>query len=140
MHDCAQDETQLLSAWRDFIRDCDPDILTGYNIVGFDIPYLVKRAEVVGSGSFSYLGRVSNSKARVKKSTFSSAQAGNRDTYDITIQGRVIFDVIQAVRASYKLHSYSLNAVCAHFLGEQKEVRLHHCNTVLVLASYGKKS
>jgi DNA polymerase delta subunit 1 len=51
-------------------------------------------------------------------------QAGTRETYDITIDGRIIFDVIQAVRANYKLHSYSLNSVSAHFLGEQKEVRL----------------
>lgn len=31
----------------------------------------------------------------------------------------------QAIRASYKLHSYSLNSVSAQFLGEQKE-DVHH--------------
>lgn len=48
-----------------------------------------------------------------------------RDTYEITMHGRIIFDVLQAVRANYKLHSYTLNAVSAHFLGEQKE-DVHH--------------
>lgn len=89
-------ESELLSAWRDFVVEkVDPDILTGYNIVGFDIPYLVRRAEVVGSSSFAFLGRIVRSKAKVRKTTFSSVQAGNRETYEITIEGRVIFDVIQ---------------------------------------------
>jgi DNA polymerase delta subunit 1 len=39
-----EDECDVLQAWRDFVVESDPDILTGYNIVGFDIPYLVDRA------------------------------------------------------------------------------------------------
>lgn len=64
-------------------------------------------------------------RCRVKKTTFSSAQTGVRESNEITIDGRVIFDVFQAIQRDYKLHSYSLNAVCAKFLGEQKE-DVHH--------------
>ena len=35
------------------------------------------------------------------------------------------FDVMAELMRDYKLSSYSLNAVCAHFLGEQKE-DVHH--------------
>jgi DNA polymerase delta subunit 1 len=38
------------------------------------------------------------------------------------MDGRVIFDVLQAIQRDYKLRSYSLNAVSAEFLGQQKEV------------------
>merc|ERR1719186_339659 len=38
-------ETDLLSKWADFIRESDPDIITGYNINNFDIPYLLDRAK-----------------------------------------------------------------------------------------------
>ena len=38
-------ESQLLTAWRDFVLEVDPDIITGYNIVNFDLPYIIERAE-----------------------------------------------------------------------------------------------
>eukprot|EP00775_Hariotina_reticulata_P002392 gene2392-2696_t len=44
---------------------------------------------------------------------------------DLTIEGRVQFDVYMALQRDHKLSSYTLNAVSAHFLGEQKE-DVHH--------------
>ena len=44
---------------------------------------------------------------------------------EITIDGRIQFDLLQAIQRDHKLSSYSLNAVSAHFLGEQKE-DVHH--------------
>ena len=35
----------MLRAWRDSVVKCDAGIITGYNIVGFDIPYRIKLAE-----------------------------------------------------------------------------------------------
>ena len=32
-------------AWSDFVQKVDPDIITGYNIMNFDIPYLLNRAK-----------------------------------------------------------------------------------------------
>lgn len=40
-------EVLLLMAFRDFIIQMDPDIMTGYNIKNFDLPYLIRRAEVL---------------------------------------------------------------------------------------------
>ena len=37
-------ETQVLLAWRDHMLDLDPDIVTGYNIFGFDYKYLCDRS------------------------------------------------------------------------------------------------
>jgi DNA polymerase delta subunit 1 len=39
-------EEELLMKWREFVCATDPDILTGYNIGNFDIPYLLNRAKV----------------------------------------------------------------------------------------------
>lgn len=55
-----QREADLLEKWSDFIREVDPDILTGYNINNFDIPYLLNRASHLKVKSFDYLGRVKN--------------------------------------------------------------------------------
>merc|ERR1712096_329380 len=39
------DEVKLLLAFRKLIIDEDPEIITGYNILGFDTPWLWKRAK-----------------------------------------------------------------------------------------------
>jgi DNA polymerase delta subunit 1 len=31
----------MLMAWKEFVLLVDPDILTGYNIINFDITYIV---------------------------------------------------------------------------------------------------
>lgn len=50
----------LLERWANFIREVDPDILTGYNINNFDIPYLLNRAQHLKVKNFEYLGRIKN--------------------------------------------------------------------------------
>ena len=119
------DERELLRSWGKFLRSTDPDLLIGYNIVNFDFPYLINRAATLGVEDFPYWGRMIGSKLRMKDTTFSSKAYGTRDSKEITIEGRVQFDLLQAVQRDHKLSSYSLNAVSAHFLGEQKE-DVHH--------------
>ncbi|KAG2716179.1 hypothetical protein I3843_05G168600 [Carya illinoinensis] len=118
-------ERKVLLAWRDFIREVDPDIIIGYNICKFDLPYLIERAETLGIAEFPILGRIRNSRVRVKDTTFSSRQMGTRESKEVTVEGRVQFDLLQAIQRDYKLSSYSLNSVSAHFLSEQKE-DVHH--------------
>ncbi|GMP26428.1 hypothetical protein CsSME_00002866 [Camellia sinensis var. sinensis] len=118
-------EREVLLAWRDFIREVDPDIIIGYNICKFDLPYLIQRAEVLGIPEFPMLGRIRNSRVRVKDTTFSSRQYGTRESKEVTVEGRVQFDLLQVMQRDYKLSSYSLNSVSAHFLNEQKE-DVHH--------------
>ena len=40
-------EEEMLLKWREFVNAVDPDIITGYNIANFDIPYLINRAKVL---------------------------------------------------------------------------------------------
>jgi len=50
-----------------------------------------------------------------------SAQMGKRENIETTILGRVMFDLLPYMFRNHKLSSYSLNSVCAEFLGMQKE-------------------
>jgi len=118
-------EKELLLAWKQLVQLSDPDILTGYNIINFDLPYLLNRAEALKVSAFPFLGRLRNMRTTMKASTFQSKAFGKSESKDITIEGRVQFDVLKAVQRDYKLRSYTLNAVSAHFLGEQKE-DVHH--------------
>ena len=115
------DEKDLLSAWKDFLVACDPDVITGYNIINFDTPYLLDRARTLGVEDFPYIGRLKNHASTMKESTFSSKAYGTSTSKDITIFGRIQFDLLTVIRREYKLRSYTLNAVSAHFLGQQKE-------------------
>lgn len=99
----------------------DPDIIIGYNIANFDLPYLVNRAKALKLDEFLFLGRVRDTKSRVKESTFSSKAYGTRETHETTMDGRVQLDLLQVIQRDHKLRSYSLNSVSAHFLQEQKE-------------------
>jgi DNA polymerase delta subunit 1 len=53
-----EDEAELLKAWQQFVIESDPDIITGYNIMNFDFPYLLNRAGHLKIDSFHYLGRI----------------------------------------------------------------------------------
>ena len=118
-------EEELLAAWADFVREVDPDILTGYNINNFDFPYLIDRAAKLKVNSFPFLGRIFKEKTLVKEKVFESKAYGKRVNKLINIEGRVQFDLLPILLRNYKLRSYSLNAVSYHFLLEQKE-DVHH--------------
>jgi len=110
-------EADLLLSFRDFFEAVDADMITGYNIAGFDLPYLLDRAEALRiNWDFCKLGRIMSSRSRKRVS-----QMQGREVTDVDIDGRVIFDMFVVIQKEQKLSSYSLNAVSAEFLGEQKE-------------------
>mmetsp|Transcript_75821 Transcript_75821/g.158059 ORF Transcript_75821/g.158059 Transcript_75821/m.158059 type:complete len:1056 (+) Transcript_75821:103-3270(+) len=110
-------EEDLLMSFRDFFQMIDPDIITGYNIAQFDIPYLLDRAEAKKINfDFARLGRIMNSRARKR-----SKEVQGREIISVDIDGRVVFDMLVVIQKAQKLSSYSLNAVSAEFLGNQKE-------------------
>ncbi|KAM6904983.1 DNA polymerase delta catalytic subunit [Xenentodon cancila] len=128
---CFTQEKQLLQSWAEFLRTVDPDIITGYNIQNFDLPYLLNRAATLKVNYFPYLGRVRNMKSVLRESSFQSKQMGRRENKTINMEGRVQFDLLQVLLRDYKLRSYTLNAVSFHFLQEQKEDVQHSIITDL---------
>lgn len=114
-----------LKAWSDFVKRVDPDIITGYNIVNFDLPYLINRAAALKVHPFPLLGRVQDEKSTISNTTFQSRAYGKRENKVINIAGRVQFDLLHALLRDYKLRSYTLNSVSFYFLQEQKE-DVHH--------------
>ncbi|KAB1274909.1 DNA polymerase delta catalytic subunit [Camelus dromedarius] len=124
-------EEDLLQAWSSFIRIMDPDVITGYNIQNFDLPYLISRAQTLKVPAFPLLGRVSGLRSTIRDSSFQSKQTGRRDSKVVSMVGRVQMDMLQVLLREYKLRSYTLNAVSFHFLGEQKEDVQHSIITDL---------
>jgi DNA polymerase delta subunit 1 len=122
----SDEEDELLMKWRAFLEAADPDIITGYNVQNFDIPYLLDRATTLSKkssklGRFANWGRIQGVPCKMRDTTFQSAAFGKRNNVETTIDGRVIFDMYPYMQRNHKLSSYSLNSVCAEYLGQQKE-------------------
>ena len=117
-------EEAMLLAFAKVVEAFDPDVLTGYNIVNFDLEYLHKRAEHLGIGDeFNLLmSRLQTMPLTVREAFFQSAQTGKRKRNMVRVAGRLVLDVFVYLSSdsSYRLDSYSLNSVSAHFLGDQK--------------------
>lgn len=118
-------EEKMLMAWRDFLEKVDPDVIIGYNIANFDFPYLLDRAKHLKCTKFPYWTRLNSVVTSHKDTNFSSKQMGNRDTKATNTNGRIQLDLLQLIQRDHHLRSYTLNSVCAEFLGEQKE-DVHH--------------
>lgn len=125
------DERDMLIAWRDFVVKSDADVIIGYNTANFDLPYLLDRAKALGLPKFPYFGRMVNIRQEAKDSVFSSRAYGTRENKVVNIDGRMQLDLLQFIQREYKLRSYTLNSVSAHFLGEQKEDVQHSIITDL---------
>jgi len=111
---CAN-EADALSAFCDRVRTCDPDVLTGWNIVDFDLAALARIAERLHHPF--QLGRDSTPmRLRKPEGYFGSGQA--------TIPGRLTLDGIDLLRGAFvRMDDYSLDAVGRQVLGEGKAVK-----------------
>lgn len=118
-------EEDMLISWKRFLDKVDPDLITGYNICNFDFPYLLDRAKHLKVNNFEYWSRLPSVKSVSKETNFSSKQMGNRDSKATNTNGRLQLDLLQLIQRDHNLRSYTLNSVCSHFLGEQKE-DVHH--------------
>jgi DNA polymerase elongation subunit (family B) len=120
-----EDEADLLNSFGTFLQLCDPDIITGYNTKGFDDTYVYDRALLLEARSYLFMGRAVEVALRKLEDNRVSRNKGNRQGYVVEAAGRVGYDMMPFIQDNYKLSSYTLNSVAAHFLGDQKE-DLHH--------------
>lgn len=121
------DEIAMIIGWAKLIKSTNPDILTGYNILGFDFDYMFKRAEHLGiSAEFARFSRHDDHPATLEVVEFNSRATGSLPFNRILCEGRVIFDLFQYVRRTEKLSSYSLKSVCNKFLKNANKEDVHH--------------
>jgi DNA polymerase delta subunit 1 len=118
--DCESFETEkkLLERFEQYITEIDPDIITGWNIFGFDLEYLQARSVI--NGLAPTWGRFKNSPIELVTKNLSSSALGNNLLKMVPMRGRYVFDFFQDVKRDHKLESYSLNNVSKHFLKDQK--------------------
>jgi len=115
--ECYNNEKDVLLAWAKLVRRTDPDIITGYNIFGFDEIYIRDRAKLLGiSNEFSRLGRFSDEISDFMETDLSSSALGDNKMRYFDMKGRVQIDLLKVVQRDHKLSSYKLDSVAENFI------------------------
>jgi DNA polymerase II len=112
-HRCA-DERAALDMFCARVKELDPDVLTGWNVIDFDLTVL-QRIATRANHPFA-LGREPGAmRLRKAEGYFGSGQA--------SIPGRLVLDGIDLLRGAFvRMDEYSLDAVAREVLGEGKAV------------------
>ncbi len=100
------DEKKILKGFVDLITSLDPDILTGYNIDGYDLPLIQERA------------RVHNVQLKIGRDFIPPRRINNQYW---RLHGRVISDTWWNVKKILRPKNETLNYVAKELLGEGKD-------------------
>ncbi|MDG6244175.1 MAG: DNA-directed DNA polymerase [Methanolobus sp.] len=106
-------ETLMLNRFFEVFQEYDADIVSGYNINDFDIPYIADRVAILaasGENVRPFVGR----DGRV----LSYRRIGNRTM--VSIPGRVVVDALPMLRSQYSLKRYTLRNVSKELLDKEK--------------------
>ena len=107
-------ERDLLAGFSHRVRELDPDVLTGWNVVDFDLSVLAASAARLGVPL--ELGRGTGG-VRLRPEAI---PGGRRQA---NIPGRVVLDGIQLLRGAFiRMEDYGLDGVARQVLGEGKTV------------------
>jgi DNA polymerase I len=109
------DEKEMLSAFCELVKNNDAEMILGYNSASFDLPYLKKRADVLGVKL--PLGR--------DGSDFRKMQRGIRDVVKVT--GRLHIDLYPVVRflgaiGALKVSKFTLENAYEEITGKKKHM------------------
>ena len=113
-------EKDMFQAVWEYIVKTDPDIITGWNIFGFDLEYMYKRTLMFNDPRTLCIGRRQCKPSTLVEKVLSSSALGQNVLKMLPMPGRYVFDLFQLIKAEHKLESYSLNNVSKEFLGDQK--------------------
>ena len=117
-----ESETELLVGFVDLLRRLKPDMLLGYNTLGFDFKYIIDRCQ--NRKCYRAIQDMTlnlHKKAEVDEINWSSSAFKNQQFVFVEIEGVVIIDMLPIIRRDYKLDSFKLDAVVGHFLQAAKD-------------------
>lgn len=106
-----KDEKELLVYFIKLWREIDPEIITGWNIDGYDIPYLINRIKkILGKKALAYLSPFKD-KVKNNDKLITERAAGDKIVYEIF--GITSYDYIELYKKynSTKRESYKLDYI-----------------------------
>jgi len=115
-------EGDLLNGFTDYIIEMKSQIICGYNIFRFDLPYMLERSKVTyTTNGFTQLSYLEGVHCQEKEIKWSSSAFKNQEFKYIDAPGRMWVDMYPVIQRDYKLENYKLKTVSDHFLGQTKD-------------------
>lgn len=104
----------------ELVRRINPNIISGFNISGFDIRYMNERLAIDGE-SWPEMGMIKGSLPKVKDIKWKSSAFSHNNIRNITLEGRIILDMLLVARRDFKfLEQFTLERVSQYFLKRGK--------------------
>ena len=116
-----ESEMDLLDGFTELIQETNPNIISGYNIFNFDIPYMINRANTHICTTFRKLGFLKNKDAVEKTIKWSSSAYGNQTFQYLDGEGRLFVDLLPLIKRDYKMDNYKLKTISSFFLKVTKD-------------------
>ena len=107
------DERAMLAAAVQRIGEVDPDVITGWSVVDFDLRILAQRCQALG---------VSLALGRVPGEMLFQQEFGFTREARAVVPGRAVLDGLALVRDALRLDDYRLGAVAQLLLGRTKRI------------------
>lgn len=115
-------EHELLLGYSEFLRKHKVNIIVGYNIFNFDIPYMIERAKIkLILYEFDRQGFLKYGHAKEKEIKWSSSAYGKQIFKYLDAEGVLFVDLLPLVKRDYKMNNYQLKTIAEHFLGQTKD-------------------
>ncbi|MFA0821787.1 MAG: DNA-directed DNA polymerase [Methanomethylovorans sp.] len=108
-----KDEESMFKRFFEILREYDPDILVGYNINDFDIPYITDRVKFLSDS-----GTMVDSGSGRDGRPMNYRKIGTMTLISMT--GRVVVDVLPLIRSQFSLKRYTLRNVAKELLDREK--------------------
>jgi len=110
-------EEELLRGFIGFICEEKPNVLTGYNIFGFDIEYVMKRCiRLCLIDELKSVGFNKETPATIETIKWSSSAYKNQEFKFLNWEGILLLDLLPLIQRDHKLDTYSLKNVTQVFL------------------------
>ena len=122
-------EADLLIGFTRLVNERNPNLMAGFNLLGFDIQYMIERAQHTYCFSeFDVQGFHRFAHAQQCSTSWSSAAFANQEYVYLDTEGRVTIDLLPLVKRDFgKLDNYKLDTIARHFYGkEHKKDPLGH--------------
>lgn len=118
--ECYESERELLISWSKLIQEEDPDIIIGYNIFGFDYPFMYNRAEENDCvEEFMKVSRNNLNDNIDLLDTKIILASGPFDLKYPDMEGRLQIDVFTYMRKEFILSSYKLDYVSSYLISDK---------------------
>ena len=112
-------EYEMIEAFAKIVNLTDPEIITGYNILSFDYPYLDHRVKRCLK-EWPEMSRIAGERAYMTSKNWKSGAYGHQSINILQMEGRISIDLLPIVKRDYKLDKYDLNSVCKKFINKTK--------------------